>query len=101
MPFFSLAVSSITAAFFSPSRDYLTSQVRKWCFVYVGIGVGALIAGLLQVTTIESPCLSRIEMSWNILFSDLHPHSDASISVDIASCLEMTLSVQKKSKHQE
>ncbi len=49
MPFFAVAVSSITSAFFSPSRDYLKSQVRTWCLVFVGIGVAAFIAGLLQV----------------------------------------------------
>ena len=53
------AISSITSAFYSPSRSYLKHQTAVWCGVFVGIGAAAFIAGLLQVLSLVSPCLAN------------------------------------------
>ena len=42
------ALSSITGAFFSPSRAYLKEQVAIWCGVFAAIGAAALVSGFLQ-----------------------------------------------------
>ena len=46
---FSIAFASIFAVFYDPDPDAITSGARKWSLVFVGIGVGAVFAALLQV----------------------------------------------------
>jgi ATP-binding cassette subfamily B (MDR/TAP) protein 1 len=48
MPAFALAVSNIIAVFFNPDRDYVRSEVSKWCWVFAGAGFGSLVMGVLQ-----------------------------------------------------
>eukprot|EP00887_Chlorella_sp_A99_P002677 scaffold6.g2677.t1 len=48
MPIFAIAFSSVLAAFYVPNEEEMKSSVRKWCLVFVGIGVGTVIAAMLQ-----------------------------------------------------
>ena len=48
MPCFALALSSIIAAFFLPTKDAIAAEVAKWCLIFMAIAVGSFFASIGQ-----------------------------------------------------
>ena len=47
---FALALAGIVGVFFKPTADEIRDGGQKWACIYVGIGVGCWIFGMLQVS---------------------------------------------------
>lgn len=48
MPAFALALAGIVGVFFKPTADEIRDGGQKWACIYVGIGVGCWVFGMLQ-----------------------------------------------------
>ena len=48
MPAFSIAFSSLISLFYTFDMDELRAGTRKWCLVFLGIGLGAMFFSVLQ-----------------------------------------------------
>lgn len=60
---FSIALSYVVNIFFKPTAEEIRSGGEKWAGIYVAIGVGCLLAGMVQVILI-----SQINAIKNLFF---------------------------------